>query len=112
MHKSPEWIQRLAWLIGLTILACIFGACSTRTPSPQPAIKIMPLGDSITQANAAQESFRRPLWHLIHADGFQVDFVGSTRTQYGGPNPQPDFDLDHEGHGGWTADRILARLPA
>lgn len=75
--------------------------------------RIMPIGDSITQADSSTDSYRRPLWHDLTAVGFDVDFVGSQDSNFNGPTPNPDFDLEHEGHWGWRADEFLAadRLP-
>jgi parallel beta-helix repeat protein len=73
-------------------------------------VKIMPLGDSITQMYADHDSYRRPLWHLLQSGGFAVDFVGSQNLNKNGPPPHPDFDMDHEGHSGWRADEILAQI--
>lgn len=75
-------------------------------------VRIMPLGDSITQGDYARESYRRPLWHLLKRAGFRVDFVGSMRRNYIAGPFQRDFDLDHEGHWGWTIDEVLEHLPA
>lgn len=69
--------------------------------------RIMPLGNSITQANTSHNSYRRALWHLLKNNGYSVNFVGTLNTNFGGPPPNPDFDLDHEGHWGWRADRLL-----
>jgi lysophospholipase L1-like esterase len=65
----------------------------------------MPLGDSITQADASHDSYRRPLWQMLR--GQAVDFVGTRTEHYGGPAPRSDFDQDHEGHWGWRADEVL-----
>ena len=74
-------------------------------------IRIMPLGDSITQPNTEQNSYRRPLWQKLQEANFNtVNFVGSQTENKGGPNPNPDFDLDHEGHSGFRTDEILAQL--
>jgi lysophospholipase L1-like esterase len=70
----------------------------------------MPLGDSITQGNTATDSYRRSLWRLFRDARQDVDFVGSQRENNGGPPPNADFDLDHEGHWGWRADEILASI--
>ena len=73
---------------------------------------ILPLGDSITQANASQNSYRRALWIKLEDAGYEVDFVGSLDRNY--PSvlpPNPDFDRDHEGHWGWRADELLSDLP-
>lgn len=74
-------------------------------------IRIMPLGDSITQGDAQHNSYRRALWHLLQQDGVLVDFVGSQFEQHGGKlPPDADFDVDHEGHWGWTTSQVLERI--
>ncbi|MEO1403392.1 MAG: SGNH/GDSL hydrolase family protein [Cyanobacteria bacterium J06635_1] len=70
-------------------------------------VNILPLGDSITQGSHRQDSYRRPLWHLLQQQGYAINFVGSLNTNSGGPSPNPDFDLDHEGRWGWRVDEIL-----
>ncbi len=79
-----------------------------------PPLRILPLGDSITQGSSRAASYRYPLWTKLVDEGSEVDFLGSERTVYGGQDPKwPDhrgktFDSDHEGHWGWTTDEILA----
>ncbi len=73
-------------------------------------VKIMPIGNSITQAAAGRNSYRRPLWQKLTTAGYNVDFVGSVNLNYGGPPLNPDFDMDHEGHWGWRADQLLAGM--
>lgn len=80
------------------------------TPSATTA-RIMPLGDSITESAAGMPTYRYFLWHLAKAEGYRIDFVGSMRGAYGGSPANIDFDMDHEGHWGWRADEVLARLP-
>ena len=68
---------------------------------------IMPLGDSITEGYpwpdpATEVGYRLALHDLLVNNGFSFDFVGSWSLGYG----VPDFDPDHEGHGGWTASEI------
>jgi len=78
--------------------------------------RIMPLGDSITKGASSgvvpdeeqyYVSYRKELWDKLTAAGYEVDFVGS---QQSGGAADPDFDPDHEGHGGkrddWIADRL------
>ena len=83
-------------------------------------IKIMPLGDSITEGmNQVPEnlysessmygtkitpenegiSYRGKLFDLLKSSGYDFDFVGSNKS---GSAYAPDFDIDHEGHGGQT----------
>lgn len=80
-------------------------------PPPAAQQKLMPLGDSITQGNTQVDSYRRPLWHSLTAAGADMDFVGSQASNHNGSPPNPDFDVDNEGHWGWTADEVLAQMP-
>jgi len=67
-------------------------------------IRIMPLGDSITEGvygSSLNIGYRRPLYLSLTAAGCDVNFVGGMAA--GIPT---DFDRDHEGHSGWRADQI------
>jgi len=90
-------------------------ASCTPTQTPQVAqsekpTRIMPIGDSITQADSNHNSYRRPLWIHLRQAGYNVDFVGSSREHVQGPSPLSDFDQDHEGHWGWRVDQILEQI--
>lgn len=74
-------------------------------------VRIMPLGDSITEGFAPHDSYRYWLWNALKADGYKVDFVGSMHGVFDGTPKDTNFDQDHEGHVGWTADQILSHLP-
>jgi acyl-CoA thioesterase I len=99
-------------LIGLTaaVASVSCGSANPASPSPTTVVKIMPLGDSITQGDAQHASYRRTLWRLLQEGGFRTDFVGSQREGFGGGPPNPDFDQDHEGHWGFRVDEILVGL--
>ncbi len=77
------------------------------TPSPSQAtsrvIRILPLGDSITQGGDGYPSYRRSLWMML--SGFKVDFIGS-HNSFNGSSPYTDFDLDNEGHWAWEAGEL------
>ncbi|MBD1842184.1 cellulose-binding protein [Cyanobacteria bacterium FACHB-63] len=92
---------------GLFISGCAPVASVDGTPT---SIRIMPLGDSITQADRNHNSYRRPLWLRLRAAGYDVNFVGSTKSHYLGNAPKSDFDPDHEGHWGWEVDEVLAQV--
>lgn len=72
------------------------------TPEPEP-VKIMPLGDSITNGFSVAGAYRNELCSLIENDGLSdmVDFVGSQKTGTG-------YDNDNEGHSGWAIAAISA----
>jgi len=76
----------------------------------EPPLRILPLGDSITHGFTAVGSYRRPLWLMLEEAGARIDFVGTLREHHDGPPRHDDFDHDHEGHGGWTADELRDRL--
>lgn len=59
-------------------------------------LRIMPLGDSITEGQSVPGSYRIELATLFTADHRPFDFVGS---QSNGPPGLTDHD--HEGHPGW-----------
>ncbi len=69
---------------------------------------ILCLGNSITNGTSTFNSYRRDLWQMLHQENYNFDFIGSwSKHHEGGEMPDPDFDLDHEGHSGWTAADIF-----
>ncbi|MGV6817325.1 MAG: PKD domain-containing protein [Thiotrichales bacterium] len=79
------------------------------------ALRILPLGNSITQSDQAHQSYRYPLWTKLIDAGLDFDFIGTQNTNFGGTPNWPDhaglsFDPDHEGHWGWRADEVLSNL--
>jgi acyl-CoA thioesterase I len=95
-------------IVALLSLALICAhALPLRAASP---LRLMPLGDSITEATDGRASYRYWLWHLLRQGGYPVEFVGSQVGVYQGTPKYPDFDPHHEGHWGWRADAVLARL--
>ena len=78
-------------------------------------VKIMPLGDSITQGSHSGENnprlhqgYRKYLWDTLNANGYSVDYVGGILKGQDLPN----FDPWHEGHPGWTDQQIAANVYA
>ena len=77
---------------------------------------ILPLGDSITQAEVNRASYRYPLWQKLVDAEVKFDFVGSHQKQQDkyskGEPPQPEykgmaFDRDHEGHFAWATEEMF-----
>ncbi|MEV4148745.1 ricin-type beta-trefoil lectin domain protein [Amycolatopsis sp. NPDC049691] len=68
-------------------------------------VRVMPLGDSITDGTQVPGGYRIGLWQRLVAGGYRVDFTGS---QYNGPAALGDHD--HEGHPGWRIDQIDANV--
>ncbi|GJF33805.1 hypothetical protein KNE206_65050 [Kitasatospora sp. NE20-6] len=95
----------------LALLAALLGGL---TAAARPAhaesnggVRIMPLGDSITDGYNVPGGYRADLWQYLAADGHLDDFVGSAAN-----GPARLGDHDHEGHPGWRIDEIDARADA
>jgi lysophospholipase L1-like esterase len=69
------------------------------------AVRVMPLGDSITYGigPAVNNGYRTDLHNRLTRAGLTVDFVGSVRSGDG-------TDPDNEGHPGWTIEQISAEV--
>ena len=83
----------------------------TCTAATEP-LRILPLGNSITQSDAGHLSYRYSLWKKLIDANIEVDFVGSHAVNYNGNPAWPkykgkSFDADNEGHWGWSADQVL-----
>ena len=75
-------------------------------------LKIMPLGNSITQGNMEHPSYRYRLWKKLIDAEVDFEFVGSHNENQGGIPALPaykgkTFSNVNEGHWGWNADQIL-----
>ncbi|MEL3947300.1 SGNH/GDSL hydrolase family protein [Streptomyces sp. LNU-CPARS28] len=69
-------------------------------------VRIMPLGDSITDGYTPYPGgYRVGLWQRLAAGGYTVDFVGSRSN-----GPAELGDHDHEGHPGWRIDQLDADI--
>lgn len=91
----------------LVILYLVASSCgAAETPADRDdAVRILPLGDSITEGFSVESTYRSWLWIELQREGHSVDFVGSLH----GPRQDEDdldFDPDHEGHWGWRTDEV------
>jgi lysophospholipase L1-like esterase len=80
-------------------------AVSVMKEDDAPGIRIMPLGDSLTDGENIPGGYRIDLWSRLAAGGPSINFVGS---QSNGPTSL--LDRDHEGHRGWRIDEIGASV--
>ena len=111
-RRLPLGSVRVAFA-GIILLASIgMGFARPESPREQTPLRIMMLGDSITQGAYYNDSYRYYLWKALVDADIEFDFVGSLSANYGG-NPNwvaykgQTFDPDHEGHWGWCAENIL-----
>jgi hypothetical protein len=109
MHKVSTRISTRFFVV--CALIALFGMGTTgfvlHTPKVQAAsspVKIMPLGDSIT---AGPGCWRAILWDNLQSAGYtNIHFVG---TQQGGGCQTAYYDINHEGHGGFSAAGIASQ---
>ncbi len=100
-------MRTLRWLAAAT-LALTASAFLQGTPAVAESnggVRVMPLGDSITEGTQVPGGYRIGLWQRFTTNGYRVDFVGS---QFNGPASLGDHD--HEGHPGWRIDQIDANI--
>ena len=76
----------------------------------QRLVRVLPVGDSITDGQVGRNSYRYFLYRRLIDAGYGVDFVGGrTRNDVGDP-ANFDYDQNHEGHSGWRAENILENI--
>ncbi|MEU4570188.1 cellulose binding domain-containing protein [Micromonospora sp. NPDC023956] len=95
------------WAAGATaaLLAAVSISTGSASAESNGGVRVMPLGDSITDGFNVPGGYRIDLWQKLVADGHRIDFVGS---QFNGPASLADHD--HEGHSGWTIAQIDANV--
>jgi lysophospholipase L1-like esterase len=101
---------RNRWLAAVVLAVALTAVGTTTAAGPAGAesnggVRVMPLGDSITEGTQVPGGYRTGLWQRMAAGGYRVDYVGS---QFNGPGGLGDHD--HEGHPGWRIDQIDANI--
>ncbi|WFE39341.1 RICIN domain-containing protein [Micromonospora sp. WMMD998] len=101
--------RRTGWLAAAAALTmAVAGVLTPAGPAGAESnggVRVMPLGDSITEGTQVPGGSRIGLWQRLAAGGYRIDFVGS---QFNGPGNLGDHD--HEGHPGWRIDQIDANI--
>lgn len=98
-------------------------ASATQTLANKRAIRLLPLGDSITDGGAKQRSYRYHLHRLLELHGQHVQWLGTMAGVFDksvGRNASrgallrgrahadwPVWAQVHEGHWGWTSKQVL-----
>jgi lysophospholipase L1-like esterase len=72
------------------------------------SVKIMPLGDSITEGGGGFVVYRYPLAEKLKAAGYDVEFVGSKTTR--AKEDSPLGVLRHEGYSGQNIQFLAGRF--
>lgn len=98
--KTKQAVRSILFMLGAMLLPA-----SAR-------VTIMPLGNSITEGDEWDETYRFHVWKRLEAEGMapHVDFVGTMRGVRRGDPSDEDFDQDHEGHWGYTTRDVDREL--
>ena len=79
--------------------ACLAGAAPA--VRAEESLRVMPLGDSITDGFNVTAGYRKPLWYALYENGYidtyHLDFVGPN-----GWYIDDKFDYDHAGYSGYA----------
>ncbi|BCJ62523.1 ricin-type beta-trefoil lectin domain protein [Micromonospora endophytica] len=103
MRTRARWLTLVAAL-GLGA-AAVLAPAGTASAESNGGVRVMPLGDSITEGTQIPGGYRIGLWQRLVNGRYTVDFVGS---QFNGPTSLGD--RDHQGHPGWRIDQIDANI--
>lgn len=82
-----------------------FGLSSNNDLPGNRPIKIMPLGDSITEGYFVPGGYRIDLQPAMENRGYAIEFVGSLSN-----GPDTLLSQHHEGHSGWRIEEICDRV--
>jgi lysophospholipase L1-like esterase len=104
MHRRRRWILATVLAAGLTLVGAV-AQTGVASAESNGGVRVMPLGDSITEGTQVPGGYRIGLWQRLSGAGYRVDFVG---TQFNGPASLGDHD--HQGHPGWRIDQIDANI--
>ena len=101
----PMKVGTLLTVILSALLSPFHSATPLQTTAAEKAIKIMPLGDSITYGMADEGGYRKYLSYFLDQNGYNVDLVGpegkdSSSFTYNGKSVK--YDDNHAGYSGYT----------
>ena len=109
-------IQKIK-LLGIVLLLLTFNACNKGDDSSlyqqsTSINKILALGASRVEGSRPEfESYRYELWKSLKENNWIIDFIGTQTDESSYPTfNNMNFDVDHEGRGGWTSGEILNGL--
>ena len=104
-QRVNRFAARGAALITAALVTAALLPAGPAAAESNGGVRVMPLGDSITEGTQVPGGYRIGLWQRFGAGNYRVDFVGS---QFNGPGSLGDHD--HQGHPGWRIDQIDANV--
>jgi lysophospholipase L1-like esterase len=108
-RSSSAFVRRILRCVASIVLGLGFSVNGSFAAATTPVVRIMAVGDSITEGADFFSSYRYPLAEKLHAADYAVEFVG-TRTAPAGPARDLP-PLAHEGYGGKGIEFLAATVP-
>ncbi|MGH8021846.1 MAG: GDSL-type esterase/lipase family protein [Opitutaceae bacterium] len=115
---AASWFRSMKWFLD---------GESAPPPESSEAVRVVSIGDIVTQGGNGQASYRAPLLQLLAGENiaganpggrsFNVRFAGSHRTTYDFSPWIADYPPAlaqqplHEGHAGWTTRQMIDGVP-
>jgi lysophospholipase L1-like esterase len=105
-HKITKLFMSTIAILLIMVTSLTFFISSQSAQAATP-IKVMPLGDSITDGFTTAGGYRIQFYNRLVADGLtgSLDFVGSQSN-----GPASLLDREHEGHTGWHVADLAANI--
>ncbi|MBB5801964.1 lysophospholipase L1-like esterase [Saccharothrix ecbatanensis] len=104
-QRLSRFAARATALVTASLVTAALLPAGQAVAESNGGVRVMPLGDSITEGTQVPGGYRIGLWQRFGSGGYRVDFVGS---QFNGPGSLGDHD--HQGHPGWRIDQIDANV--
>lgn len=104
------WLSRGARVfLVFTLVACANARADSAFLAKGAAVKVMPVGDSITLGkDGGAGGYRRVLYEWLLAGGYRITYVGKQDlVRHGPPTCSDGAIARHEGYGSFRTDMIL-----
>jgi lysophospholipase L1-like esterase len=108
-QHGSSWSTSLKSLLAgafIGLLFCADGFVHAGVINKGVPVKIMPVGDSITEGKYTQGGYRKPLYQMLKDNGYSVTFVG--KEDNGDPANDTGFSagMENPNHEGYGSARI------
>jgi lysophospholipase L1-like esterase len=112
-QRRSSWTTSQRNLLAGTFIGLLFcadGSAHAAVINKGVPVKIMPVGDSITEGKYTQGGYRKPLYQMLKDNGYSVTFVG--KEDNGDPANDTGFSTgmetpNHEGYGSARIGMLL-----
>src|ERR1700730_5702957 len=108
-QRRSSWTTSLKNLLAgsfIGLLLCADGFAQARVISKGVSVKIMPVGDSITEGKYTQGGYRKPLYQMLKDNGYSVTFVAKEDNEDPANDTGFSTGMENPNHEGYGSARI------